>query len=451
MSHLRHSFFISNRPLATGITEFATMPAGGYYVGSARGTFTPASGAGEFAVSFETVQQLASSHIEQNTASINGNILVVTGSDMNTQAIYYIMDEANNRLAVFNDLFLARHLLENLGLPVVYDAAAYGADLCFFRHVQRLRAGQQLVVNLHGSSMSTQVRQFSSLVGHASVFFDDIEQAKQAFYHHLEAAVANGLHGQGPVNIALSGGIDSGTIAYLIHHHHASLKAYTVSTDWGDEYEAAKETADFLSIPLELVHVGADEIMAGIPAVIRYFHFLQPEAIAIALVAHCLYKKLYERNPVHRTFLTGYGSDLLNAGVYSPFRQYEELHADCLRRVAATQLSNEFSNLSALQHGVRVYHPFWHRDVIASALKTPAGFKVVNGQDKYYFRQMMEGRLNGSTVWRTKLGAHQGTGLWQQLQLRNDIQQIHKEIFYHGHYDDAGQALQAAKPALQAG
>ena len=434
MNHLRYSFFVCNKPLDVGFDEFTTMQVGAFYVGCVEG-FLP------------------------DTIFINGDTLTVFGTHMNTECIYYI--EQDNNVAIFNDLFLARPLLQALKLPVLYSQQQH-EDLTFFKNVQRMKCGEQLHVQVHGKSAKLTVITFSAFLKNIDPPSGNIEECKDRFFKSLDAAVMHGLENEPDISIALSGGVDSGSIASLVRSHRSRLTTYTVSTDWGDEYIAAKETADFLGIPLELVHITKEEIIREIPNVIRYFHFTSPESIEIALVAHCLYKKLYEADAKKRTFFTGYGSDLLNAGVYSHFNNYEELHADCMKRVIATQLSNEFSNLSALNHGVKVFHPFWETNVISAALQVPAKFKVIKGQDKFYFREMMSGKLPDNTVWRKKLGAHHGTGLSQHLQnvlgdgsptgYQHAIKKLHEEIFCYGNYDyHAKQAGHAAQLVAQPG
>lgn len=443
MSHLRYSFFICNKLIDAGIREFTTLQVGNFYMGCTEGSLPIKNGEDAVYFSLDTMTLYQSGSSPYNTILINKNSLTVYGSEMNTRCIYYIIDREGDNFAVFNDLFLARPLLQALGFSVLYSNHQH-EELTFFQNVQRLKCGEKLIVRMYGKAMEAGVTQFLWFLEQIGAPITNIKESQDKFLKSLDAAVRYCLEGVWKVNIALSGGVDSGSIAALAKSNFKKVNAYTVSTDWGDEYSAAQETADFLGIPLELVHITKEEIISEIPNVIRFFHFTSPEQIEIALVAHCLYKKLYSADGKKRTFLTGYGSDLLNAGVYSPFNTYDELQGDCLRRVAATQLSNEFSNLAALNHGVTALHPFWDSGVIATALRVAAEFKVKNGKDKFYFREAMKGRLPAATAWRKKLGAHHGTGLSQHLRdvlgdgtqegYQQAIKKIHKEIFCYGNY-----------------
>lgn len=450
MSHLRYSFFICSKPGDAGLSDLILHQVGGYYVGCAANFLPVQNAASEIFFSLETLEPPQHGASMHNTVRVKDNVLTVCGSHMNTQCVYYIVDKAGENVAVFNDLFLARPLLQLLDYPVLYSDGP-NQELVFFQHVQRLKAGQQLTARRLGRRASADVTSFSHFLEEPRSRFHTMGESETKFLKCLEAAVKHDLEGEINVSIALSGGVDSGSIAALVKKHRPKLDAYTVSTDWGDEYSAAKETADFLGINLQLVHLTKEEIISEVPNVVRFFHFTSPESIEIALVAHCLYKKLHDGDGKKRTFLTGYGSDLLNAGVFSPFENYDELHADCMRRVTATQLSNEFSNLAAIHHGVTVRHPFWHSAVINTALRVPAQFKVVGGQDKFYFREMVKGLLPQNTAWRKKLGAHHGTGLSQHLRhalgdgtpagYQQAINKIHEEIFCYGNYKyQVGQA-----------
>ncbi len=467
MNHLGYSFFVCNKPIDAGIKEFTTMRVGAFYVGCSEGFLPVEDGADGIFFSLEAMELYRIGLSMHNTMLINGASLTLNGSLMNNRCIYYINDTAGENVAIFNDLFIARNLLKALGLPVLYSNEPVNEELTFFQQVQRMKCGEQLQVRAVGGLSNLDICTFSDFPKEPNSYFKNIRECKTEFYKILESDVGSITENIWDISVALSGGVDSGTIAYLLKKWYKNVKAYTVSTDWGDEYAAAKETADFLGIELELVHLTKEEIINEVPNVIRFFHFTSPENIEIALVAHCLYKKLYEADGVRRTFLTGYGSDLLNAGVYTPFKHYDELEADCFRRIRATQLSNEFSNLDALNYGVKVHHPFWGNEVISCALKVPAQYKVKRPligkeQDKFYFREMMEGKLPDNTVWRKNLGAHHGTGLSQHLRdvfgdgqpdsYQHAINKIHEEIFSYGNYEhNARQGSLASKPAVTVG
>lgn len=442
MGHLRKSFFVSTRRLRPDLEGCLEVQVGEYWFGAFDGALLPSSGPDRTVISFETVSLMPpGSEPVENTAVIDGATLDVCGSDMNTQAIY-VLRAPDGHLVVFNDLFLARPLLRALGMEVRYDARAWGAGLTFFESVQRLRPGERLVARSRRGALELQMSQWPSLLEPARDVHADLERSMSELYGCLERSVQRGVVGEGRVYIALSGGVDSATVASLIRDGGCPLTAFTLGTEWGDEYAEAQETAVALGIPLEQVHVSAEELRREVPRVVRFFHFIEPERVEIALVAHCLYQKLFERARVPRRFLSGYGADLLNGGGVTHAESFQRFQADLLQGLERTQGSNEFSALAALQYGVRPYHPWWQREVIRCALQVPAGFKLRMGWDKFYARQMMVGRLPQATVWRPKLGAHRGTGLSQHLRdwfggeggYRRAIERMHEDIFSNGLY-----------------
>jgi asparagine synthetase B (glutamine-hydrolysing) len=438
MNHLEFSFFLSTQKITLDIPQYKWLQISDFFLGHFSDNFNIQDDK-QVSISFETLSVSKSQINNTNAVTIDGNTLKITGSDMNTQAIYYIHIPDRQFFAVFNDLYLARFLLQATGIPVIYDAVRYSENLAFFQHVNRLCFGEIITVRKSGNTYSFEKNKFSDILSETPQNYT-LEVAQEDFFEELNKSVNELTNNEENINISLSGGIDSGTIAYLLKQNKKTVNAYTLSTDWGDEYLEAKETAGYLGIDLVKIHITKEEIVAEVPNVIRYFAFINPETIEIALIAFCLYKKLYTQTKLKRTFVTGYGSDLLNAGIFSPFSNDDELWKEISNGLRKTQISNEFSNLSALHYGIRVKHPYWSSNVILASLRTPARYKVVDNKDKYFFRKMMEGRLPEKIAWRKKTGAHHGTGLSTFLRkefeipgvpnsYQSAILDMHKNIF----------------------
>lgn len=443
MDHLNCSFFVSSKPIHLDIDGMRSFRVGAYMLGSFSNRYSVAdSSSDDLSIALDSLTAATTYSEAPNTVSVRAGMLTLTGSDMNTQSLYYILDANGRHIAVFNDLFLARSLLAALGRPVEYKPDKYAADLSFYEAVTRLRAGQRIRVKKGSAALSIEECDHPNILDGRVQYDRDLETSISGMFEYLKSAVQRCLQHLDRAAIALSGGIDSATIAFLTCDHGVKLNAYTVCTEWASEYAEAKKAADYLAIPLQEVHVSTDEVLAEIPNVIRYYYFLEPESIEIALVASCLYKNISIDPTAPRCFVTGYGSDLLNAGVYQPFNCYNELQVQITALLRQTQFSNEFSNFGSLHRGISVVHPFWDSDVIRRALHVPAMFKVVNGQDKYFLRLMMLNHLPKQTVWRSKLAAHHGTGLSEHLstafggdaEYRRKIASIHKDIFYHSQF-----------------
>jgi asparagine synthetase B (glutamine-hydrolysing) len=443
---MEKSFYVSSKKI--GLHPEAEY--NGFYLGFHQGCTDIDTSGDSITVSVEEAAVKKAGHgLKSNYITIEKGKITIAGSDMNTQAIYYIDLPREGVFVVFNDLLMAGSIMEKLGLKVEYDGAKKGTDLSWFNYVNRLKYSEKIIVNTEGDAFHTKVCQGSNILIQAPAGYS-LDEAKERFYKALFNATQELTAEEDEVFISLSGGIDSGTIAYILTQLNKKVNAYTLGTDWGNEYEQAQETADFLGINLKRIHISKEEIINEVPNVIRFFGFKESVQIEIALVAFCLHKKLYLDCPKNRTFVTGYGSDLLNAGIYSSFNEYSELADELIRGLRKTQISNEFNNLAALNFGVKNIHPFWHSEVIREALRVPAEYKVMDGIDKFFFRSMMADRLPASIAWRTKRGAHQGSGLneslkkaleanygerdGQKLDHKEILENIHKDIFLNGNY-----------------
>jgi len=436
-----NSFAISTHRFSEGIKGFKEICLGKAFVGYFPDKFNFETNNEYFVLSTENMKSV---HSEQNCITVEEYDMTIVGSDMNTQAIYYIHVSDKNQFVVFNDLLLAKDILEALGLEIEYDISKYGANLEFFKYINRLAAGERINIKYEAGKLSFCKTRFSDILLQNEQELS-LEQLKENFYNSLFDSTKTLTEGVNDVYITLSGGIDSGTIAYILKELGKNVYAFTLATDWSDEYAEAKQTADYLGISLEKVHIGIEEVTAEVPNVIRYFGFINNVSIEIALVAFCLYKKISSGKESRMLFASGYGSDLINAGLFSPFTEYSQLRSELLAGLRKTQVSNEFSNLSALDMGILPVHPFWKTEVILEALKVPAKYKVVDGKDKYFFRSIMETKLPEKIAWRVKKAAHQGTGLTSYLKkameeaykrqydiedtYQNIIKRYHKEIF----------------------
>ncbi|WBO64094.1 asparagine synthase-related protein [Streptomyces camelliae] len=151
--------------------------------------------------------------------------------------------------------------------------------------------------------------------------------------------------------------------------------------------------------------------------------------------------------------LTGYGSDLINAGLYRPFDHRDELIDQCLTAVDRTRRSNELSNRMPLAYGTTTHHPFWARPVMRTALDTAPECKVREGREKHHLRTAMGTRLPEPIAWRKKIAVRHGGGLQQGVirRLERDTGTADRERLYRACFAElldraAEGALEPADP-----
>ncbi|MEU4765108.1 asparagine synthase-related protein [Actinosynnema sp. NPDC023794] len=185
----------------------------------------------------------------------------------------------------------------------------------------------------------------------------------------------------------LSGGIDSGTVTYLAAARGLDVVPYSVGTPWGDEFADARELCDAAGLGMREVRLDEDAIVRAIPAAVRWLGTAAAEVVEVALTATAVYQAgVLEPG---RVLLTGYGSDLIDAGLFTPFERPEELIEQGLESIRRTRVSGELSNRMPMAHGVEAFHPFWTLPVMRVAHETTPACKVREGREKFHLRSAM--------------------------------------------------------------
>ncbi len=346
-------------------------------------------------------------------------------SALNTDPVYVAADRIRGRVAYFTDLFLAPIVLPAMGLPVeVIDGAPTHPRGTLLRGVERLT--HSTVTTTRRVSASTVAARWTTstaeepdplgqfLAPHRT----DLREAGEAQLEALAARIARfgaDTPGSGFATL-LSGGIDSGTVTWLAASSGIPVSPYSIGTPWGDEFDDAAQLCDHLGVELRPVQLTEDEIIASIPEAVRWLGTADAENVEVALTATSAQRVGVVPPELH--LLTGYGSDLINAGLYQPFAESAELVAQVLASVDRTRLSNELSNRMALAYGSAVSHPFWSWSVMRVALETAPECKVREGREKFHLRTAMAARVPHEVAWRRKIAVHHGGGLQQGVARR---------------------------------
>jgi asparagine synthetase B (glutamine-hydrolysing) len=337
--------------------------------------------------------------------------------------------------AYFTDLLLAPLVLPALGMPVEFTGGAPGHERgTLLLGVNRLRHGILTRTRRNGGTWLMDARdEYDVLGGFRTPHRTDPSAAGEAQIQALSAEIgrieATTPEGTGYATL-LSGGIDSGTVTYLAAEAGLSVTPYSVGTPWGDELDDAAELCAELGIGLTPVQLTEDQIIASIPEAIRWLGVADPEVVEVALTATSVQR--LSAIPADKVLLTGYGSDLINAGLYHPYDHPDELIEQCLTAVDRTRRSNELSNRMPLAYGTATHHPFWSEPVMRVALETAPECKVREGREKFHLRVAMGTRLPEPIAWRKKIAVHHGGGLQQGVmrRLEKETGSPHRERLY---------------------
>lgn len=364
-----------------------------------------------------------------STLRISEQEVSVRISALNTDPVYFAADRMRGRFAYFTDLFLAPIILPALGMPVeLVDGRPPHLRGTLLRGVDRLVHGTVTTTrraNGHSARWTTSTAEEPDPLGD---FFaahrTDPIAAGEAQLEALAARIARiaRTHADTQPGFAtlLSGGIDSGTVTWLTAASGVPVTPYSIGTPWGDEFEAAAELCAHLGIELHPVQLAEDDIIASIPEAVRWLAAADAENVEVALTATSAQRLGVVPQGLH--VLTGYGSDLINAGLYQPFVDPAELIPQVLAAVDRTRFSNELSNRMALAYGTAMDHPFWSWPVMRVALETAPECKVREGREKFHLRTAMQSRVPSEVAWRRKVAVHHGGGLQQGVARRLELE-----------------------------
>ncbi|WP_225847775.1 asparagine synthase-related protein [Streptomyces sp. HPF1205] len=340
----------------------------------------------------------------------DADAVTVRVSALSEDPLYFAANRLCGRFAYFTDLLLAALVLPALGLPVEVQPHP---EPGLVRGVRRLPHSATARTYRTAGGWVNEVRdEPDPLDGFRAPHRRDPVAAGEAQIQALSEEIAR-IGATAPAGCAtlLSGGIDSGTVTWLAAAGGLSVAPYSVATPWGDELDDAAELCAEAGLTLHPVHLTEEEIVSSIPEAIRWLGCAEPEVVEVALTATAVQRT--GAVPGERVLITGYGSDLINAGLYRPYTRPEELTGQVLAAVDATRRTGELSRRMALAYGTAVSHPFWSWPVMRVALETAPECKVVDGREKYHLRTAMATRVPAAVAWRRKIAVHHGGGLQQ--------------------------------------
>ncbi len=236
----------------------------------------------------------------------------------------------------------------------------------------------------------------------------DMAKARQLVEDALMLSVQSSVNGLNEAAVTLSGGVDSSFIAALASRYAPKVFSYTVGTPYCNEFAPARETANFISSIHEEIMMTEADLIDLLPELIREMEIWDPLTLQIAAPSAFLYKKLSVKP---RVFLTGYGADLLFAGVLDVTAPEKWLENKICEQLIFTHPTNELSPSLAERYKVKVRYPYFSRHMLEAGLDIKASLKVYSKIEKYVLRSAAEKYLPKKIAWRPKVGVHEGTAM----------------------------------------
>ena len=175
--------------------------------------------------------------------------------DDNTDTVYLVRDFFGIKpLYIYEDgsrIIFASELKAIIAIPDIdqsLDPAGFQdyltfryvqAPYTFFKNIRKLEAGTYLEIK-HGNA--TQYRYWD--VSYSSPYpYPDVGEVKEHLLATMRAVVKSQLMGEVPIGVLLSGGVDSSTIAYLIHACGANLTTFNIGFPEVNEFEYSRKVA----------------------------------------------------------------------------------------------------------------------------------------------------------------------------------------------------------------
>jgi carbapenam-3-carboxylate synthase len=236
----------------------------------------------------------------------------------------------------------------------------------------------------------------------------DFEEARALVKETLESSVRRATDVTDELGVTLSGGVDSGSVAAIATVAGRRLSSYTVGSSFGNEFETAAEVAALLGSRHHEMVMTLQNLQDLLPDLVRLLETWDPITLQIAAPMAFLYRHIAGRR---MTLISGYGADLIFAGVADPSLPEKELERQILRQVQLTIPTNEFSPALAARYETTVRCPYWSPAMLIAGLSIRGRLKMRDGEVKHVLRCAAESWLPPNIAWRKKVGIHEGSSM----------------------------------------
>jgi len=221
----------------------------------------------------------------------------------------------------------------------------------------------------------------------------------------LREKLREALRGHQGHCLLLSGGIDSGILAYL----SPQAKATTVSLEGqGEDLKYISILSRLLNLDLAILKVGVDEALSAVRNVVKILRSFDP-ALPNDLVVYFGMKEA--KGQGLKSVMTGDGGDELFGG-YPYMQEIEDLEA-YIRRISRSL--NFSSNRIGEYFGIDVRQPYLDEDFMDFALTLKGELKIREEKGrvwgKWILRKAFEPFLPREFIWQKKRPLEKGSGM----------------------------------------
>ena len=221
--------------------------------------------------------------------------------------------------------------------------------------------------------------------------------------------------------IALSGGLDSSILAYLLKNQKPKAIVIITKDFLGTDLTYAQIIAKHTQLPLSLLQVSLEEVLDSINETIKILRNFNDIEIRNSIVPYMYLSSLKKKGV--DSVITGDGADEVFAGYNFLLKKSEGELGEELKRIK--RIMHFPSKDIAKSLDMKVETPFLNEDVIKFSDTIPIS-KKINFKDekkfgKWILRETFEKELPKNIVWREKSPMQDGSGTVNLTGLFNTI------------------------------
>jgi asparagine synthase (glutamine-hydrolysing) len=227
--------------------------------------------------------------------------------------------------------------------------------------------------------------------------------------------------------IALSGGLDSSILAYLLKDQKPQAITIITKDFLGTDLTYAQIIAKHTELPLSLMQASMEEMLDSINETIKILGNFNDIEIRNSIVPYIYLNSLKKKGV--DSVITGDGADEVFAGYNFLLKKSEEELIEELKRIK--KIMHFPSKDIAESLNMRVETPFLNEDVIKFSDSIPISKKINQKEQKRFgkwiLREAFEKNLPENIIWREKSPMQDGSGTVNLTNLFNTI--ITDDIF----------------------
>lgn len=352
-------------------------------------------------------QSNSTGHLLEDNAIVclNSSTIEITTSEKNKDLIFYAIFD--DQLFISNDYLVISYALES---SVSNNTVGIVEMIDFIRpySIQSFSL-LDLTTTVKPRNNNALLYNFREPVDLSSISNNGSQTEAVRHIDLLCKSIESSLNGANRVGVVLSGGIDSGIVAYLCRKELGlETVAYTMGTAHGNEVSEAFELCQLIDIKHVPIFVPDKSLLASVPKAISYLGCSDLSVVDISLSFFAMLEsgKLNEN-----ILLTGYGNDLLNGGLLTSIKNKNNVLSGLQAQLISTSKTNELSTRFALEENVTLIHPYFDSSVVAHSVKVPLEYKFSNGREKAYIRKWFSQKTTGNIAWRKKIAVHHGSAI----------------------------------------